>query len=159
MSRRQVRCIVSVIALAVSSVLFAACSSSSPHADTELLGVASRAVQRTSAFRPEHLVTCCANVAALHTMSKALEGAEGIRPLGTLGGRACGANVYAVTADADPLLRRLKNVEGRVWQGQRTVEGRRVRVFAEVGFDYEVRAVLVDSAGSDPQLLAVYSCE
>jgi hypothetical protein len=158
MSYRQVRCLVVVALVAATCLSFASCSSSSPKSGAELVEQARRAVNQTREVRPTHLVTYGADVPPLHTMAKVVDGANDVRHLGTLGDRSCNAKVYGVTADADRLFRRLKNVEGRVWQGQVNIDGRRVRVLSEVGFDYEQHAVLIDAEGSGPQVLSVYSC-
>jgi hypothetical protein len=160
MAHRQVRShAVAVAGSVLSLVLIASCSSSSAHTDTQLVGLAERVVDQTNAVLPEHLVTCCANVPAGRTMFKAVDEAAGVRHIGTLGDRSCAAKVYATSGDVDALIRRLRNVEGRVWQGQRRVDGRRVRILSQVDTDFEIHAAVIDSEGSDPPVLAIYSCE
>jgi hypothetical protein len=158
MAHWQVRStLVAVAGSVLSLAVIASCSSSSSHTDTQLVGRAERVVDRTISVRPEHMVTCCATVR--RTMFQAVDATGGLRRLGTLGDRSCAARVYATPKDLDALIRALRNVEGRVWQGERRVDGRRVRLLTQVDFDFEIHAALVDGDGADPPVLAIYSCE
>jgi hypothetical protein len=76
--------------------------------------------------------------------------------------RSCGAggtlDVYAVTADADALWRRmLRSEDGEMTMAQTKAAGRRIRYLRQWGFDYDIEVAL--SEGSElGSLLAVRSC-